>query len=189
MPFGSASLTPHLDGGNDMKSIWRVALAVLTALAIWSVSGTALAVKPVKEYFSFFDSGFKIVECDGFDVLSDSTLEGFFLLYFDRDGNLVSAREHIRFVDDVWYNSEHPEISIDAGPSQVENLQYDFLGDPPTILIAGLQAKVTLPGYGVVFQEAGNIVVDLNTDEVIRSRGPSDLTDGNGEVICPLLSS
>jgi hypothetical protein len=189
LPFGQASRAPQLQGGYEMKSIWSSALAALAALVTCSLSGTALAGKPEKVNFSVVDTGFLITECDGFDVLSDSTIEGFFLLKTDDDGNPVSARQHQAFVDDVWYNSTNPEISINAGPGQVQNDGFDFIGDPPTWMVAGVSAKVTLPGYGVVFQEAGLVIFDLNTGEVLRKRGPSDLTEGNSELLCSLLAS
>lgn len=163
--------------------------ALLATLMACSFTNAALADKPVKEHFSFFEAGFPIVECDGFDVLSDSTIEGFFFLNFDADGNLVSARLHQAFVDNVWYNSEYPDIMIEAGPGQVINERYDFLGDPPTVIAAGLSAKATVPGYGIVFVEAGTVLIDLTTDEVLYNRGPADFYEGNGDVICSILSS
>lgn len=162
---------------------------LITAFVAWGVTSIAWAGKPQKQHFSISESDFLIVDCDGFQVLSDYNVEGFFQLKFDEDGNLVSARTHGKFTEDVWYNSEHPDIRIAAGPGEVQNEGYDFLGDPPTVAIAGIASKVTFPGYGVVFLDTGNIVFDLDTGEILFKRGPSDFYDGNGSIICSVLSS
>ncbi len=162
---------------------------LIAALVGWGVTSMAWAGKPQRQDFSVSEPDFPIVDCDGFQVLSDYTVEGFFSLNFDDDGNLVSARAHGKFVEDVWYNSENPSIRIDAGRGAVQNERYDFLGDPPTVAIAGLASKITFPGYGVVFLDAGLVVFDLDTDEILFKRGPSDFYDGNGDIICSILSS
>jgi hypothetical protein len=163
--------------------------AILAASVLWSFTCTAWADKPVKESFSFFDPAFPIAECDGFDVLSSSTIEGTLWLWFDEEGNVVRVRQHLAYVDDVWYNSEYPDIRVNAGPGQVEIQGYDLLGDPPTILFTGSSARVTLPGYGVVLLATGYLLRDFNTGEVIYKRGPQDLIDGNFDAICAVLSS
>ena len=162
--------------------------ALLATVVAWSVTNIAWAGKPEKGSFSISEPDFPVVDCGGFQVLSDYTVEVFFFLDLDDDGNPVSARAHGKYVSDVWYNSENPEIRIEVGPGAVQNERYDFLGDPPTVAIAGLTSKVTLPGYGLVFLDAGHIIFDLDTDEILFKRGPSDFYDGNGDIICSVLS-
>jgi hypothetical protein len=172
-----------------MKSTRSFTLAAVTALVTCSLSGTALAGKPEKVNFSFPDTGFLIAECDGFDVLSDSTIEGFFILKRDDDGNVVSVRDHQAFVDDVWYNSTNPDIKINAGPGQVENRSFDLVGDPPTLVVTGGGVRATVPGLGVVFLDTGFILLDLTTEEIVRAAGPKDFNEGNAELLCSLLAS
>ena len=162
--------------------------AFLTGLGAVLASGwvsTALAVPPLKGNFGPDEVvGDFVGDCGTFDVLLDFTIEGFFLLHFDQDSNLVAANQHINFPNDRYYNSENPGIQLKG--NAVENQHFDLVDN--VVAVSGLSFKLTVPGHGVVFHEAGHVVIDLSNGDVLFQAGPSDLTGGDLAALCAALT-
>ena len=167
------------------KSVRAFFVGIIAVLAFGSVS-TALAVPPVKGNFGPDDVvGLFVANCGDFAALLDFTEQGHFILHFDQDGNLVRVNQHFEFPNDVYYNSESPEISFTG--NAVQNTNVDLVDN--NIAIAGLQFKLTVPGQGVVFHEVGRLFIDLNTGDVLMQAGPADFSDGNTAALCAALTA
>ncbi len=166
------------------KSLRAFLVGIIAIIAFGSVS-TALAVPPLKEKFGPFDDvGFFVTDCGDFNVLLDFTIQGHFIVFFDKDGNPVKVSEHFEFPNDVYYNSESPEVSFTG--NGVQNLHFDYVDN--NLAIAGLQFKLTIPGQGVIFHEVGRLFIDLVTGDVLMQAGPADFSDGNTAALCAALT-
>jgi hypothetical protein len=168
-----------------MKTSTFNRIVALTGILALVSAGVALAAKPLKEYFAGDTAGFFIGDCGTFNVLSDYTFEGQFKVWFDADGNPVRAVEHYNY-DAIYYADTNPDEYVRGGPGEVENLQVEFVDG--TFAVAGLPFKLTIPGYGVVFHDAGRVVFDLGTGDILFESGPSDFLDENLEAICAALT-
>ena len=166
------------------NSLRAFLVGIIAVLAFGSVS-TALAVKPLKVNFGPFDNvGFFVADCGDFNALLDFTIQGHFIGHSDQDDNPVRVNEHIEFPNDIYYNSESPDISFRG--NAVQNTQVDLVDD--TLAIAGLQFKLTIPGQGVIFHEVGRLFIDLETNDVLMQAGPSDFLDENTAALCAALT-
>jgi len=174
-----------LRSGKSLRACLTVIVAVL---AVGSVS-TVVAVPPDKVYFGPVQAfGFAVGDCGDFVVLNDYTVEGFFIVHFDQDGFLTHVNQHISFSDSTYYNSEDPDVRINGGPAELENDRFDFTSDRPVLAVSGIFFKITLPGYGLIFHEAGRAILDLETNEVLFQAGPADVSEGNLAALCAALT-
>jgi hypothetical protein len=148
-------------------------------------AGVALAGKPLKVNIAGDSAGFFIGDCGTFNVLSDYIFEGHAKVWFDADGNPVRAVEHYNY-DTIYYADTNPDEYLRGGPGEVENDHFDLIDG--IVAVLGLPFKLTIPGYGVVFHDAGRIEIDLATGDVLFKAGPSDFLDENLEAICAALT-
>lgn len=171
---------------NPVKKRFRsfVITGFLTVFLL-SAATVALAAKPVKQTFFFPDSPFFIGECDEFDIINVSDLEIIVTTFFNNDGDVVRERAMFKVRNSVYFNSANPDISLDGGPGEVEIDHFNAMNN--TLSFKGAPFKVTVPGAGVIFLEAGRTFIDFNTGEVTNS-GPSDFEDGNVDALCDALT-
>jgi len=156
-----------------MNTLWyyRLLLVVLIPLLTLTLFTSASAAKPD---FTFIpvDVTFERGECDGFTVIE--RVEGLlkFSTHFDQDGNIVM--DIVRFIRGrhTFTNSEtgtalfSPDVGID---------KTTINKDGSTILaVMGFETRIVIPGEGIVYARIGNIVVNLNTGEVVFEAGQYD---------------
>lgn len=166
------------------KQLKDIIVGVSAIIALGAGSNAA-AVPPLKGNFGPTDFiGFFIADCGSFDVLLDYTEQGHFIVHFDNEGNPIRENVHFNFPNDVYYNSENPEIRLSGNAAQ--NFKFDYIDN--TLAIAGLQLKLTVPGYGVVFHEVGRLIIDLITGETVFQAGPNDASDGDIAALCEALT-
>lgn len=160
----------------------RIAALVAVLSLVFATAG--LAGRPVKEDIDTVFLGLFIGDCGSFNVLSDSAARGHIKLWFDREGNLTRLSFHANY--DTIYYSDADSDSFLASHGEVENTHIDYIDG--TIAVTGVIYKLTIPGYGVVFHEAGRLVIDLETDEILFEAGPSDFHDENLDALCAALA-
>jgi len=170
------------------KSLRVLPIAIFTFVTIGSVS-TALAAPPFKAYFGPIQGlTFNVGSCGSFDILNDYMIEGFFIVHFDKDGNLKHVNQHISYSDSTYTNSVDQNMQIDGGPGEGESQRYDYTGDQPVVAVSGVQFKITLPGYGIILHEVGRTIFDEETFEVLWQAGPADVTEQNLAALCAALT-
>ena len=162
----------------------------ITAVLVIGSTSSVLAVPPAKVNPPPFQGfGFQVGDCGDFQVLNDFTSDAFFIVHFDQDGNVTHVNQHIKFSDSTYYNSEYTYISINGGPGEGENdLFIDPFGGEGIIAVTGIAFKITVPGYGVIFHEAGRAIYDFDTDELLYQVGPADFSEENLDALCAALS-
>ena len=93
-----------------------------------------------------------------------------------------------RSLSPFTYNADQPAIFVSGGPAEIENLRFDLTNSPPTLAITGVSFKVTLPGESVIFHEAGRLILNLETEEILFQAGPKDVEDGDVAALCAALT-
>jgi hypothetical protein len=76
--------------------------------------------------------------------------------------------------------------SIEAGP---EITHFDVGGDPTQVHVIGLVAAFTAPGWGVILLDAGRMVFDGGTGEIVFEAGPHQEYYGDYERSCEYFTS
>ena len=105
-------------------------------------------------------------ECDGFDIDLEYDVTIGATQYFDANGDLV--RERVKaYGTGTLINSETGETNTGSSPQIYFN---DFIEGTETTV--GRRNHNNLPGEGNVALDAGRIVIDMQTGEVIFSAGP-----------------
>ena len=167
-----------------LSNAFRGYFVGLIAMFALSSTNISLAAPPYKQYFGPFQYvGFVIGDCGSFEIWNDVSEEGFVTWHFDQEGNVTHVNAHFMYTDSIYYNSEHPEIFLVGGPVEIPNNHNS--GDSK--VIAGLGIKITVPGYGVIYHEAGRLILDINTFEVLFQAGPKDFLEGNVTALCLAL--
>jgi hypothetical protein len=164
----------------------KTRMMALSALAMFGIASTVNAAPPVQERFSAFIGGQFIGSCGDFAVLSDYYLDIDYKLFFDREGNAV--RELLVLHTDgssKYYNSADPTRFVEGAPSEVQIARWDLGGNVGTFM--GPAFRINLPGQGVIFHQAGRLVVDFDTGEVLFEAGPQDWLNGNLDKLCTAL--
>ena len=176
---------------NKLREVCSIGIAAGFAVGLMS---TALAGPPSQRitFGPFPEDAFPVADCDGFQVIATSTINGHFILHFDSDGNVSHVNQHINFRDSIYFNSAFPGVFILGGPGENVNQRFDDIdpetGDAGLLAESVLSFKVTIPGYGVVFHQAGRFVVDLVAGEVVFQAGPADFDEGETAALCAALT-
>ncbi len=163
---------------------FRAFVAVLGVYLASALVSTASAVPPMKVNFGPNDGfGFLVADCGDFNALLDFTAQGHFIVRFDQDGVPIAVEQHIRFPADIYYNSNDPNIFLTG--NAVQNDHFDLVNQ--VVATSGLLFKLTVPGHGVVFHQAGLVRVNLETGDVIFQAGPADFDEGDTAALCAAL--
>jgi hypothetical protein len=145
----------------------RVGLIVAIAVGVVSlaVAASASATPPTTERFS--DSGTAFwTSCDGFDIIVNFEFTAMVTEYYDQNGDLVRVRGFFRGTGEL-VNTETGKTLTGSSPSMF----FDNYRTETTTLV-GLQFHNNVPGQGIVALDAGRIVIDWATGEVIFEAGP-----------------
>ena len=168
--------------------IGKLLRAGIAATLVFATTSTVLAVPPYKESFNFDYTGFIIGDCGSFLILNDAVAEGFYIEHFDTAGNTTHVNQHIKYSQSIYYNSENTAVSLYGGPAELENDRFDFTGDQAVLAVSGVLFKITVPGHGVIFHEAGRTIFDYLTGDLLWQAGPNDFTEENVAALCAALT-
>lgn len=168
---------------NPLKKSFIISMFAAISLGAASLS---LAAKPVHESFFIPDAFLFIGECDGFEIINVSDLEITVTSFFDNNGDFVRNRAIFKVLNSVYFNSVDPGLSLEGGPGEVEIGHFNAVEN--TLALTGASFRVTVPGVGVIYLDAGRTLFDFNTGEITKS-GPSDFEDGNVDALCDALTA
>jgi len=146
----------------------------LFAVALLGGMSTANAVPPETELGYGVVEGDVTADCGDFLVLNNNTWVSKVTTFFNKSGDQVRYREVGVFSHIVHYNSENPEIKVDGGPVDKYDLR-DIGGGLYIVMDHGYMLK--LPGGGGVFLNAGRLILDANTFELLSFTGRRDFED------------
>jgi len=90
-------------------------------------------------------------------------------IYYDSQGAIVRQETFVR--DDATLTDPVTGQSFSA----IWTWKLTFLSD--SVSVVGLNARVTIPGRGLVAIDTGRIVYDRATGQTIFERGPSEYPD------------
>jgi hypothetical protein len=154
-----------------MRRRLRLILIVIVSLAFLGVAAPAQAIPPKTERFS--DSGTQPwTSCDGFDIIVNFELTARITEFYDANGDLVRVVGYFHGTGEL-VNTVTGKTNTGSGPTIV----FDNLRTEATTIVA-LNFHNTVPGEGAVGIDAGRIVIDWATDEVIFEAGLHPGFDG-----------
>ena len=151
-----------------MAPLIRAILGIALTLAMLATAAPAQAERltHTTEAFHFTGTVDPWFECDGFHLILDYDAVVRVTEYFNADGDLVRARTY-GHGSGTFYNSETGESNTGSSPQIYFD---DFVAGTTTIV--GRLNHNNLPGEGNVALDAGRIVFDMETGEVLFSAGP-----------------
>jgi hypothetical protein len=160
----------------------------LLAIAVLTFMSAANAMPPTRWTVGpLIFVGFYVGNCGDFNILSDYGVHSDWVLYYDDAGNPVRLTRKV-FVENgnaIYYNSSDPSYWLPGGNGEREVNTFDLVNRTVTTTAASF--KVKLPGDGVIFMNAGRIVLDRVTGEVLFQAGQMDFYDGNLDALCAAL--
>jgi hypothetical protein len=142
---------------------------MLTCFMLLAVALPGFAAGPVITTFTQHIDD--IFDCGSFEVLDSIDVTATRRTFFDEAGNPVKRQAHVSIIGTIT-NTTTGKSFTDRG--SVNNL-FDFEGG--TLQQAGVNFHINVPGKGVVLLEAGKIVVDLATGDVLFKAGPTGSLD------------
>jgi hypothetical protein len=148
-----------------MRRRLRSIVAVAAGLASLAVAAPASASPPKTERFSQSGTSFW-ASCEGFDIIVNFEFTAMMTEFYDRNGDLVRVRGWSRGTGEL-VNTVTGKTETGSGP----NIFFDDFRTETTSIV-GLQFHNNVPGQGAVALDAGRIVIDWATDEVIFEAGP-----------------
>ena len=168
-----------------MNVLWsrRLLLICSTILLTLTLVTPALAGKPDMITIPV-DDMFVIGECDGFSVIEHVQGRIKVSTHFDRNGNFVM--EIARFSLRHTFSNSETGASIFSPDVGIDRTVINPDGSGTTAVI-GIVTRIVIPGEGVVFQNLGRIVFDINTGEVVFEAGQHDDFVNLFPVLCSAL--
>ena len=149
-------------------------------MVVMAASSAAAAKPEVDGPFHEEDTVF-FADCGTFQILDRYVLDFTIKWFYDKDGNLVRGVEQVSGTD-TFINSV-------TGKEITAPFHNTVIIDPTTATGAnnGVIYRVTVPGSGLVFIDAGRTVLNQESGEVTFQAGPHQAFDGDVDGLCAAL--
>jgi hypothetical protein len=157
-----------------------VVLGVAAIMVVMAASSAAAAKPEVDGPFHDEDTVF-FADCGEFQILDRYVLDFTIRWFSDKDGNRIRGVEQVSGTDTFINSVTGKEI---AAP-----FHNTVIIDPTTATGAnnGVIYRVTVPGSGLVFIDAGRIVTNQAGTEITFQAGPHQAFDGDIAGLCAAL--
>jgi hypothetical protein len=145
----------------NKRRLTKCVTALLMIVVFMAGAMPALATPP--DRFTVQDSGSYIVaECDGFDVIDEYS--GWFTVtdFYNEDGDLERSTFHATMHDRIYNSATGFEVKNTYAFNQ------DIDPDTNEFFIRGLAYNITVPGYGIVYFDAGLGIYVLMDGEFVE---------------------
>lgn len=160
-----------------------IAICGLT-LSCALVPPVANAGQPVTEVFGPFPTeGEVFYDCGDFQVLNDYVFSYKHTDYFDNSGNVVRQSEFLNWSDSTYYRSDGIGPVL-TGQVEKTNERINFIKDENLLIIMDHGYMLKPPHGGVIFLFASRLIVDLDTGEIISSKGRFDSEEDAANRVC-----
>jgi hypothetical protein len=117
------------------------------------------------------------IVCDGVELLVSQTRDVVGKRFYDADGDLLRRHFRERFTGDL--SNPLTGVSVDwvAHNSLLHDLAEPGVMASGTLRVSGQQIRIFTSGGGTVLLDAGRIVVDEATGEILSYAGPKHFDD------------
>ena len=143
---------------------------LISLLSFCALMWSAVLQATPPERISFGPWNYKgmfVTECSGgFDILWDFTYYGEYVVYYDKDG----SPERIFYNQSYpgsYYNSLFPDVRVFQNKSNGDQRWIEIEDGQHVVNDIRVHTVLTVPGYGIIQQDVGRVVLDLLTYEVI----------------------
>jgi hypothetical protein len=145
-------------------------------------AGSALAAPPTVEVFTIDNDETVDSDLCGFEItfIDDGSFK--VRTYTDSDGNVtkeILTNFRDRFTATATAN----------GKTLVTNYPAAFITTSDTEIQLGLRNAYHVPGAGLVLLDAGRVVFDVATGDVLSRAGQHQFLDGDAEAFCAYFAS
>jgi hypothetical protein len=139
-------------------------LAILLTLALVS---PAFAASPEIEHFRFSGTDLHVLDCGTFFINFEFDFKVSVTTFFDQAGAPVQFKEQIVF------NGQFTNET--TGQALLERDRNTLFADLQSgiVNIVGVPFRLFIPGAGIVLRDAGKIIFDPATGEVLFDAGPN----------------
>jgi hypothetical protein len=160
----------------------RLLLVVLLALPL-ALAAPALAVPPTTEVVTIEDFSFVDTSLCGFEVTSTENGRFKVTTFFDEEGNPVQSiltNSNLRYTSTAETN----------GKTLLTNYALVVITsfEDGTRLELGLRNAYQVPGEGVVLLDAGRVIIDLATGDVVFEAGQHQFLEGDSDAFCSFFA-
>jgi hypothetical protein len=172
--------SPHARKADLLMRRVTLVLGVAAIMVVMAASSAAAAKPEVVGPFHEEDTVF-FADCGTFQILDRYVLDFTIKWFYDKDGNLVRGVEQVSGTD-TFINSV-------TGKEITAPFHNTVIIDPTTATGAnnGVIYRVTVPGSGLVFIDAGRIVTNQAGTEITFQAGPHQAFDGDIAGLCAAL--
>jgi uncharacterized protein YehS (DUF1456 family) len=172
--------SPHARKADLLMRRVTVVLGVAAIMVVMAASSAAAAKPEVDGPFHDEDTVF-FADCGEFQILDRYVLDFTIRWFSDKDGNRIRGVEQVSGTDTFINSVTGKEI---AAP-----FHNTVIIDPTTATGAnnGVIYRVTVPGSGLVFIDAGRIVTNQAGTEITFQAGPHQAFDGDIAGLCAAL--
>jgi hypothetical protein len=163
----------------DRRRLLVIPILLAAALA---AAPTAAAAGPVVIGPDHEEGLAPLADCGSFEILDAYSIDATMRLFLGADGDPAWAIETVSGVDTLTNSVTGKAI---AAPFH-NSVRIDFatgLG-----AFGGIIFRVTLPGAGVIFLDAGRLVASQDGSIVTFRAGPHQFIDGDFDALCAALA-
>ena len=163
----------------------RVGLITTAIAALLLGVGTAWAIPPDQDEGQIVWDDYYVGACDdGRSICEMGEYSYRSKLFYLNNGDPRKYTEKVKFLGGMY------ECGTEGNFLPYDPSSYTYTEDYPSgeIIIHGLFTKISMPGYGQIFKDIGNIVLDLVTGEILFEAGEHEWWNGELDLVCELLN-
>jgi hypothetical protein len=146
------------------RHILAACLAILLTLA---QVPPALAASPEIEHFRISGTDFHVIDCGTFFINFEFDFKVSVTTFLDQAGTPVKFKEQLVFNGQFTNETTGQTLLERDSNTLFQDLQSSL------VTIVGLPFRLFIPGAGIVLRDAGKIVFDPATGEVLFDAGPN----------------
>jgi hypothetical protein len=163
----------------------RPTFSLLIAIVCLTIPFSVSANKPESGEWSGFIGTFPIIDCGDYQILTDESLDTWWIDFFDQEDNLIRSLKHYAWHEDLY--REGKPLHLNGSTNYHAQIYFED-GEMVLRAMQGIFFQVIVPGHGNMLFEAGRVILDADWNLIFDKGnwldwgGTSDF-----EVICNYL--